>query len=105
MPTVIRNHNDPTIARTLHGDVVHKQDGIYLPSHKRTYPVLNTSMHFCYRDPSGGTYSSTLFCTCGAPSAVFAYPAYRRWTSINRGDAIACIELIQQGKHADGSHE
>jgi hypothetical protein len=107
MTSVIRNHNDPNFAITWSGQRVNREKSIYLPSHSRSYYCLNTSMHFVFRDPSENpkARSSTLFCTCGSPAGVFDYAAYRRFQSSNQGEAIACIELIQQGRHADFSHE
>ncbi len=107
MTTVIRNHNDPNHAITLNNEWVNRQDEIYLPSYHKSFPCLQTSMHFVFRDPAEHKrmMSSTLFCTCGSPAAIFDYLAYRKWKSKNEGEMIACIEFIQQGVHADGSHE
>lgn len=106
MPAVIRNQGDPNHCKTLNGTWVNREHEIYLPSHHRVYPVLNTSMHFCYREPnSEHRYSSTIFCTCGSPAGVFNYPAYMKYQSKNEGEVIACINFIQYGLHSDNSHE
>jgi hypothetical protein len=106
MAHVIRNHADPNHAQTITGEWVSRSSEIYLPSHHQWYPCLPTSMHFVFREPNmEGRRGSTLFCTCGSPAGVFEWTSYRRWTSNNIGTAVCCVEFIQQGKHADGSHE
>ena len=104
MPSIIKHHNDPNFAVTLGGDRVTRQDEIYLPSHKQWYKVLQTSMHFCFRDPSVPR-GTTLFCTCGAPAGVFDYSAYKDWNSYVGNQVIACHNFMQFRIHADGSHE
>lgn len=106
MSHVIKHHNDPNHAITITGEWVSRSKEIFIPSHNQVYPCLPTSMHFVYREPNmEGRRGSTLFCTCGSPAGVFERTAYWRWTEINYGTVVACVELIQQGKHADGSHE
>ncbi len=104
MPKIIRNHNDPNHATTLNGRYVQREKEIYLPSHNASIPVLQTSMHFCFYDPTlpRGT---TLFCTCGAVAGVFGFEGYKRWTSWIGNEVIACYNFIQFGVHSDGSHE
>lgn len=105
MVKVIRNVGDPNNARTLDGIPVRREQMIYLPSHHSWLPVLQTSMHFCFRDGSHAR-GSTLFCTCGAMGIVVGYEAYRKWQSKYIGnEVIACHNFIQFGVHADGSHE
>lgn len=105
MTNVIRNWNTPNIAKTLSGHEVRREPAIYLKSHEAAYAVLPTGMHFCYKDPQVKR-GSTILCTCGAPAGVFGREAYRRWTSVNYGnEVISCTSFIQQGRHADGSHE
>jgi hypothetical protein len=104
MANVIKHWNDPKNAITLSGHPVTRQEALYLKSHERAYRVLQTSMHFVYHDPTVPR-GSTLLCTCGSSAAVFGYEAYKRWTSFVATEVIACTEFIQQGKHADGSHE
>lgn len=101
---IIRNHNDPNRARTLNGVEVQREKEIYLPSHHAVLPVLQTSMHFCFRDASQPR-GSTLFCTCGAAAIVIGYEGYKRYQSWIGNEVIACHNFIQFGRHADGSHE
>ena len=105
MPKVIRNVNDPQNAVTVDGIPVHREDRIYLSSYKQWFPVLNTSMHFCYKDPINRNGRSSVLCTCGSPGATFGYEAYKRWNSFVGSEVIMCIELAQRGHHSDGSHE
>lgn len=101
---IIRSHNDPQHAVTLGGMEVRREKNIYLPSHQAVVPVLQTSMHFCFRDatqPRG----STLFCTCGSPAIVIGYEGYKKYNSFIGVEVIACHSFIQYGVHADGSHE
>ena len=104
MANVIKHWNDPNHAVTLSGHQVVRQEAIYLNSHERAYQVLPTSMHFVYHDPTVSR-GSTLLCTCGSSAGVFGYEGYKRWSSFIATEIIACSEFIQQGKHADGSHE
>ncbi len=101
---IIKHHNDPNFAYTLHGDRVERQKEIYLPSHRQWYPVLQTSMHFSFRDPTVAR-GTTLFCTCGAPSTVVGYEAYSKINSWIGNEVIVCHNYIQYKIHADGSHE
>ena len=105
MTQIIKHHNDPNSAITLYGDRVERQREIYLPSYKQVFPVLQTSMHFCFRDASQSR-GSTLFCTCGAAGIIVGYHAYKKWQSSYIGnEVICCLNFIQYGVHADGSHE
>lgn len=101
---VIRNVGDPNNARTLGGVPVRREKEIFLSSYQQWFPVLQTSMHFCFRDTSQPR-GSTLFCTCGAPSIIVGYEAYRKLNSFIGNEVIACHYYIQYGHHADGSHE
>ena len=101
---IIKHHNDPTFAFTVRGDRVERQKEIFLPSDKQWYPVLQTSMHFCFRDPSVKR-GTTLFCTCGAPAIIVGYEAYGKWSSWMGNEVMSCHHFIQYGVHSDGSHE
>lgn len=101
---IIRSHNDPRNATTLGGHKVCREETIYLPSHQANLPVLQTSMHFCFRDPTVRR-GTTLFCTCGSAAVVVGYAAYKRLNSYIGSEVIACHNYIQYGVHADGSHE
>lgn len=101
---IIRNHNDPRHAVTLWGKDVYREKELYIPTHHAVIQVLQTSMHFCFRDASQPR-GSTLFCTCGSPAGIFGYEAYRKLNAFIGTEVIACVNYIQQGVHADGSHE
>jgi len=102
--SVIKHHNDPKWAYTVTGDRVERQKEIYLPSDKQWYPVLQTSMHFCFRDPTVKR-GTTLFCTCGAAGIIVGYEAYKTRSAWIGNEVISCLNYIQYGRHADGSHE
>lgn len=104
MSEVIRNSGDPNHAKTLQGLPVQREKQIWIPSHNRYVPVLQTSMHFCYRDPSV-VRGSTLFCTCGSPAVIVGYEAYRSLTSFIDNEVLVCYHYIQYKVHSDGSHE
>lgn len=106
MPNIIRNIN-PKQAELPDGQRVYREDRLYLKSHQEWYPCLPTELHFCFFDPRSVQRSgSTIYCTCGSPAAVFGREGYKQFTDIFYGtNVIACTELIQQGCHADGSHE
>lgn len=101
---VIRNTGDPNHARTLGGVAVQRQKEIFLKTYNQWFPVLQTSMHFCFRDTSQPR-GSTLFCTCGASAVIVGPEAYKKYQSYMGNEVIACHHFIQFGRHADGSHE
>lgn len=100
---IIRTHNDARHAVTLNGTPVQREQSIYLPSYQSSLPVLQTSMHFCFRDAK--QLGSTLFCTCGSMSIVVGYEAYKKLNAFIGSEVIVCHHFIQYGVHADGSHE
>lgn len=101
---VIRNAGDPNHARTLGGIRVQREKEIFLKSYQQWFPVLQTSMHFCFRDTSQPR-GSTLFCTCGAAAIIVGPEAYTKYQSFMGNEVIACHHFIQYGHHADMSHE
>lgn len=101
---IIRSHNDPNNATTLGGKPVQRETHIFLPSYRQWFYVLQTSMHFCFRDASMPR-GTTLFCTCGAPAIIVGFEAYKKYSSFLGNEVIACHNFIQFGVHADGSHE
>lgn len=104
MPTIIKHFNDPNNAVTLSGHQVRREKSIWLPSHSSWLPVLQTSMHFCFRDPTVPR-GTTLFCTCGSAAIVVGYEAYHKYSSYIGSEVITCHHFIQYGVHSDGSHE
>lgn len=101
---IIRNHNDPKNATTLDGKHVQREEQIFLPTYRQWFPVLQTSMHFCFRDASHPR-GSTIFCTCGSPAIIVGFDAYKTHSSYLGNEVIACHSFIQYGVHSDGSHE
>lgn len=101
---VIRNSGDPNHAKTLGGIPVQREKELFLKSYQQWFPILQTSMHFCFRDASQPR-GSTLFCTCGAPAVIVGYEAYKKYQSFIGNEVIVCHHFIQYGRHADGSHE
>lgn len=101
---IIKHHGDPNKATTLGGIEVRREPKIFLPSYRQWFPVLQTSLHFCFRDASVPR-GTTLFCTCGAVGIIVNYQAYEKLSSYIGNEVIACHSLIQYGQHADGSHE
>jgi hypothetical protein len=104
MTQVIRNTGDPNNAKTLNGKPVRREKELWLPSYNSFIPVLQTSMHFCYHDPSVPR-GTTLFCTCGSPAIVVGYEAYRDLQSYMGNEVIVCHHYIQYKVHSDNSHE
>jgi len=104
MGNVIKHWNDPKNAVTLSGHHVHREERMFIPTHSQWFPILQTSMHFCYRDPTVPR-GSTLMCTCGSSAGIFGYEAYKKYNSYVGNEVVACTEFIQQGHHSDGSHE
>jgi hypothetical protein len=100
---IIRSHNDPNRAVTLKGKEVQREKQVFLRSYQQQFPVLQTSMHFCFYDPT--VMGTTLFCTCGSSGIIVGYHAYKQFSSYVGNEVIACHHLIHYGQHADGSHE
>lgn len=86
----------------VHGETIHREDVVYVPSERQVFRIMDTDNHFCYRRTKG-TYGSTLMCTCGFAAGIFQYQNYRHIQESNEGRLLCCIHLIQYGKHADGS--
>lgn len=101
---IIRSHNDPKNAITLNGKHVVRETKIFLRSYRQWFPVLQTSVHFCFYEPTvrAGT---TIFCTCGSPGIIVGFDAYKKYSSFLGNEVISCHHFIQHGVHADGSHE
>lgn len=100
-PKVIHQYGRPMKARTLNGDIIERQDKIYVPSYRAVFPTLEYDNHFVYYDPHH--IGSTLMCTCGSPAAAFGYEAYSRYCSYMGEKVIGCVEHLQHERHADGS--
>jgi len=105
MPKVIRNVGDPKNTITVDNVPVHREQRIWLDTHHAWIPVLQTSMHFCYKDPINRVGKSTLMCTCGSFAGVFGFEGYKKYNSFIGSEVIACNHFIQYGIHADMSHE
>ena len=98
---VIHQYGRPTKAKLLNGDMVERQEKIYIPSYQSVFPTLDYDTHFVYYIKQMG---STLMCTCGSPAAVFSYDAYEKYCSYMGEKVIGCISHLQNGVHGDGSH-
>ena len=105
MPAIIKHFNSPKEAVTLDGYRVRREDKIFLKSYNEWFPVLQTDIHFCFKEPSGKSGRSTIMCTCGGFAATFSYDAYKKYSSFIGSQVIACHDFIQYGTHADNSHE
>lgn len=56
--------------------------------------------HFVYRYTKRMGW--TTFCTCGSPSVIVGYDAYKQMSS-PQGMLLVCLYHTQTGRHADGS--
>lgn len=100
-PTVIHQYGRPVKAKLPNGDIIERQDKIYVPSYHAVFPCLDYDSHFVYY--YGKTLGTTMFCTCGSGSGIFGYRAYKKYCSYIGENVIGCIHHLQYGKHADGS--
>ena len=100
-PKVIHNYGRPVRAKLLNGDIIERQDHIYVPSYNLVLPALDYDNHFVYYD--GTHIGSTLMCTCGGVSASFGYEAYKKYCSYMGAQVLGCVTHLQTGRHADGS--
>lgn len=100
-PTVIHQLGRPVRARLSNGDVIEREDAIYVPTYRAIYPTLDYDNHFVYYDAHH--IGSTLMCTCGSAAAAFGYAAYKKYCSYMGEKTLGCIQHLQTGKHADGS--
>lgn len=99
-PKVIRIYNKARIAY-VDGETIERQNEIFIPSYRQWYRTIEEDpTHFSYYRRSG--LGSTMMCTCGSPAAIYNYDVYGRFTSVNRGQVIACIHYMEHGRHADG---
>lgn len=99
-PTVIHQLGRPEKAKLYNGDIVERQDAIFVPSYGAIFPCLEYDNHFIYYKKQ---YGSTLMCTCGSTAAAFGYDAYEKYCSYMGERVLGCTMHLQTGKHADGS--
>ena len=99
-PVIIHQYGRPEKARLPNGDVVERQEFIYVPSYREVYPCLEYDNHFVYYKKQIG---STLMCTCGSQAAAFGYAAYKKYCSYMGEKVLGCITHLQTGRHGDGS--
>lgn len=99
-PKVIRIYGKARVAYVF-GEKVERQNEIYVPSYRTWYRTVEEDpTHFSYYNKK--RVGSTMMCTCGSPSAIYNPDVYMRFTSVNRGQIVACIHYMEHGKHADG---
>ena len=105
---VIRAKGDAKRAETLHGVKVYRKEKIEweLGRFIKCAPYDN---HFVYIDPTR-RHGWVSMCSCGAPSVVVGYNAYRQdgspttsEESTTPGEMIVCFLHAMTGRHADGS--
>ena len=85
----------------LDGETIEREDEIFVPSYRSWFRTLDTHDHFVYRQRH--KLGATLLCSCGSDAGIFQYDAYQRFMSTNKGQVVACVSLIQYGRHADGT--
>lgn len=84
----------------LNGEMIEREDTIFVPSEKSWFRTIDTYDHFVYRRKRG-TVGSTLLCSCGSAAAIFNYDAYCQFQSENMGRLVCCISHMQFGRHSD----
>lgn len=84
------------------GQMIERQDAIFVKSENGWFRTIDTFDHFVYRR-TRGVAGSTLMCTCGSPAAIFGFEAYGRFQSTNMGRIVCCISHMTTKLHADGS--
>lgn len=92
------------------GTTVHRQKSVVIPAFESTpaqnIPCMPYDGHFVYRHvymKKGKQIRGwTLWCTCGSPSGIIGYSAYKDVLS-DGGQMIACLHYSGYGKHMDGS--
>jgi hypothetical protein len=99
-PKVIHVHGRAKVAY-LEGERIDREEDVFVPSEQGWFKTIDTDNHFVYRQ--GKRKGSTLMCTCGGIAGIFMYDAYRKFSSINRGRIVACVEHMNSGIHSDGS--
>jgi hypothetical protein len=101
MAQVIRIYGKAKVAH-VDGETIERQDEIFVPSYRTWYRTVEEDpTHFSYRTKEG-KMGSTLMCTCGSIAAIYNPDVYMRFTSVNRGQIIACRHYMENGHHADG---
>lgn len=117
---IIKHRGTLTEATTLHGDIVTKQDKLFVidfPVGMTVYtgfiPCIDYENHFIYevKDSIQTRGLPSYMCTCGAPAIAIGYNAYAEDQSF-AGMQFACSfrnGMINEetgepyGKHSDGS--
>lgn len=85
----------------LDGLTIEREEQIFVRSYGGWFNTLDTYDHFVFHQKH--KLGATLLCSCGSDAAIFNYDAYMRFMSTNKGQVVACVSLIQYGRHADGS--
>lgn len=99
--SVIRQFNSPNKATTVDGDVVVRKNELWIDEWGTFVKCAPYDTHFIYKDPSNKIGRWLLMCSCGAPSVVVGYNAYKKDAS-NEGALIVCYFHAIKGRHADG---
>lgn len=100
MTQVIRIYGKARIAN-VDGETIERQNEIFIPSYRQWFRTVEEDpTHFSYYNRR--KMGSTMMCTCGSPAAIYNPDVYMRFTSVNRGQIIACIHYMERGQHADG---
>lgn len=100
MPHVVRNLGDLKHARNVDGQMVYRQDEIFLQSYGYPVRCLNTDNHFVFKSHRLGAGT---VCTCGSPAVTLGYHAYYKYSSYIGNEVLCCHYFFETGRHADGS--
>lgn len=100
MPVVVKVAGKARRAN-VDGETVLREELIYVPSERSWVRQLDTYDHFCYYNKR--KLGATMLCSCGSQANIYGYEAYRQFQSVNMGRVIACMSLVENKHHADGS--
>lgn len=99
-PKVIRVYGKARVAY-VRGERVERESEIFIPSYRQWFRTIEEDpTHFSYYNKR--QMGSTMMCTCGSTAGIYNPDVYMRFTSVNRGQIIACTHYMEHGKHSDG---
>ena len=112
--STIKHYNSPNRATTVDGDVIEREDKVWLGTFRRFVACAPYDNHFIYLDPSKKQGRWNPMCTCGSPAVVVGADVYKDLASPSKdgtvpGELAVCyVHMLTKlntgnGKHSDGS--
>lgn len=90
-PAVVRHLGEVQKGRTLHGQMVYREDKLWVDDWTMFVPCAPYDDHFIYLSPDKTPGSPTYMCTCGSAAIVIGMPP--------KSCMFVCLMHAKMGKH------